>query len=460
MVTQISSGQKATSLQYGKEFRNQEIKLPNLTQRDTNKIIILIFIKDSYKEENTWLRKIDEEHIIDTSHVVIYKINLPAMCDTTPSAQRIVINNLNLYNFPNHHKQIQFEIILQANENAKVWALNKLVARSNLFTPLNNDIPEDVSNPKKLNSAKVYSITDDKKFKDDFIFLVSKSPEYLYINSLQNRLQDSLNLLKKQYFKIDSLYNLKINQKIIIEFGTLPKYFSTNAQSSIVKSSANHQALKYCRSFNNQSQIHYSLGVGMDKINFNSNFNPEKLTLGYFTDEQGDQYKSEILNFKGTEYIIIKNYNIEFGLNYYFKSGEVSKRKLNWYCGFQFAFNSKPVIEKTELLSASNLQETRQYEVLNFDKLTVPTILNIDHPDNFRSYYTNTSILGVLLKLGTQFSLQTNLIYRASSNLANRQIPIIRKESENFIYSPIIFSQQQLNINSIGFMISLGYDIH
>lgn len=460
LAPQMSFGQNATSLTYGKIFKNQEILLPNLTPRDSNKVVILIFIKDSYKEENTWLRKIDQDHIIDTSHVVIYKINLPAMCDTTPAAERIVINNLNLYNFPNHHKQIKFEIILQANDFAKNWALSKLVSRRNLFNPLNNEIPDDVSNPKKLKPAKVYSIIDDTKIKDDFIFLVTKTPEYSYINEVQNEIKDSFELLKKQYLKIDSLYKLTQNQQLNFEYGILSNLFYPNEKSTMINYTVKHLSLNYCRSMKHQSPLYYTIGIGMDRIHFVSSFMPEKLTLGYFTDAQGDKYKSELLNFQGNENTIIKNFDIELGLKYYRKSPNLWSRKFNYYAGFQFGLNSKPVIETSELFAEENILETRQYEILNFDKLTIPADFNIEYPENLRNYYTSTITLGFILKLSNQFYAQTNLIQRTSTNLAINQIPAISRDSEKFIFSPIIFSQRHLNTNSIGLTISLIYDIH
>jgi hypothetical protein len=149
-------------------------------------------------------------------------------------------------------------------------------------------------------------------------------------------------------------------------------------------------------------------------------------------------------------------------LNYFQNISANSQSKLQWlaFAGFQFALNSKPEIRKFEIEYSKNLIETRQYQILNFDKLSAPAFLKIESSENFQSYSTVSSNIGLLVKCNEQLLIQISLLYRTSSNLANRQIPVIRKESEDFIYSPIIFSQQQLNINSIGFTISLGYDIN
>ncbi len=460
LTTKTVFGQEAIKLEYYNVYSKEEFKLPRLTKLDSNKIVILIFIKDSYREENTWLRQIEKEHTIDTANVVIYKIYLPAICDTLPATKKIVINNLNLYKFPDHTTQIKFQIIIQANEKAKNWALNKLVARANLFSVWENEIPENISNPKKLKPAQVYSITD-ASLKDDFIFLISKSPEYTYLSKVQGKLQDSFLQLKRNFIKLDSLSKEKIKQKISIECGVLPNIFSTNPRMPATLCVI-QPVIKYLRSLSINSPIYYSIGLGITKLDFESTINPSTMDLGYFSDEQGDKFKSTLINLQCSEKIMAKNYNLELGLNYLQNISANSQSKLQWFAfaGFQFGLNSKPEIRKFEIEYAKNLIETRQYQILNFDKLSAPAILKIESSDNFQSYSTVSSNIGLLVKCNEQLLIQISLLYRTSSSLANRQIPIIRKESEDFIYSPIIFSQQQLNINSIGFTISLGYDIH
>ena len=188
-------GQKVHNLAYNKVYYREEFNLPILSHSDSNKIVILIFTKDSYGEDNKWLNNIEYENTLDTSHFVFFRIKLPVICDTTPTLKRINFGGSSLYSFPDHTVQKKFQVIIQANNNSMEWAMKKLSYNSNFFVPLPNNPPKN-TNTKKQKPPIFYNISD-LKTKNDFIYLVTKSPEYSSFENIKSELEDSLYSLKK-----------------------------------------------------------------------------------------------------------------------------------------------------------------------------------------------------------------------------------------------------------------------
>jgi hypothetical protein len=218
----------------------------------------------------------------------------------------------------------------------------------------------------------------------------------------------------------------------------------------------------------------FSTGFGIANLNFNSENNEKSIVLGYFSDQFGDKYKSELINFQSIEVLEFKNYSLSIGLNYLkpiilktknedsetFNTHLINCKawKFSTYYGLQLEVNSKPELQKSEITISKNTQETRQYQVLNFDKTIQPTTPAIKFPGNLKSYYSGIVSFGLKAQVH-HFSILSSFFYCKSSMLINERYAPFQKQEDQIVYSPLLFTQNKFDIQSFGLNISIGYEI-
>ncbi len=444
-------GQKIHQLNYSDVYNNDCYKLPFVNSKDSNKIVVLIFTKDSDKFENTWLLHLEDERILDTAHFIFFKINFPVTCSSPPQKKCILINNLNLFNFPDSHLQNSFQIILVANENSKKWALKKLgTSYENLFATIKNENPLSKEKNSKLKLAKAYTITE-KKYKEDFLYLISKNSQYNHLIKLQDNFKDSFFQLNNYYHKLDSISKLTSKHLILLDLNISPICLSTGSKHPTT-TNVKQTNIVYSN-ISSRLPLQFNVGVGMTNILFTSNINIPTSHIGKFRDLNGDLYSSNILNVVSFEEICTNNYNLNLGLNFYRKF-----KNCSFTMGAQFNFNSRPEIQSSKIILNEGIIESKKYEVLNFDEIKNPINIYINNSNNFMPYFNGVAKIGLFYEY-ERFYLHGCINFVTSSNLIINTKSRFLKDSESVIYNPEIYTTPTTKIQTYCLNLSLGYEI-
>ena len=442
------------------------------TKNKSEKLIVIIFKKASFEEEERWL-KLKTIEDIDTANVTIIEFIYPENCPKITTKRRtIIVDNFEItdYEVP-HEMASSFHIILLMKPKIKTWVIDK-IGEAN-FNKLTKHIPEISEQQAKKKTPDYYVFSDKNQFNNHFIYLITKSPQYQSLMRLEANFGDSLQQLRRQYKTNDSLSKIKNESGFSLGYGYLPKKWSTGPHNS-TSFFASQIEFNYRRSLMKNSPIMFSTGFGIANLNFNSENNEKSIVLGYFSDQFGDQYKSELINFQSIEVLEFKNYSLSIGLNYLkpiilktknedsetFKTHPKNCKawKFSTYYGLQLEVNSKPELQKSEITISKTTQEARQYQVLNFDKTIQPTTPAIKFPGNLKSYYSGIVSFGLKAQVH-HFSILSSFFYCKSSMLLNERYAPFQKQEDQIVYSPLIFTQNKFDIQSFGLNISIGYEI-
>jgi hypothetical protein len=443
------------------------------TKNKSEKLIVIIFKKASFEDEERWL-KLKTIEDIDTANVTIIEFIYPENCPKITTKRRtIIVDNFEItdYEVPAEMAS-SFHIILLMKPNIKTWVIDK-IGEAN-FNKLTKHIPEISDQQAKKKTPDYYVFSDKNQFNNHFIYLITKSPQYQSLMRLEANFGDSLQQLRSQYKTIDSLSKIKNKSGFSLGYNYLPKKWSTGP-NNLTSFCASQIEFKYRQSLIKNSPIMFSTGFGITNLNFQSQNNEKSIVLGYFSDQFGDLYKSELLNFTSNEVLEFKNYNLSIGFNYInpillktkeadsetFKKNHLRCKalKLSTYHGLQLDVNSKPELQKSEITISKNTQETRQYQVLNFDKTIQPTTPVIKFPGNLKSYYSGIVSFGLKAQV-QHFSILSSFFYCKSSMLSNERYAPFQKQEDQIVYSPLLFTQNKFNIQSFGLNISIGYEIY
>jgi hypothetical protein len=452
--------QSVIKLNYTDIHSKENYVVPNINANDSNKLIILLFIKEAYKIQNAWFKEI-EHYDIDTAHLKIFRIDLPQFCGTSRKTKSIQINNYKIYNFPDYETQIKFQIIFIGNETAKNWGVNKVENSNLLFKPLKNEISKSKYKNDLSPTRHLFS-TNDSSCKEDFKYLIKKNRTFDQFVNLKIDLKDSILLFNKKFSLLDSIYKSKQKKDVIFN-----SYFQSNILSNTDKSIPIFFSYKfkinYSWRLDSKLPIKLNLGTGFTILDFKSELISKISVLGFYKDSDGDIYNSEILNFHSKEHTVTNNYCLNFGMNYLPKS---KKNKITPLIGIQIGINSKPEIRKNNIYIKEELIEARRYEVLNFDAIQKPISSKVEDKNNFIPYLEYLIPVGLHYQIEKSYQNQIKKFYIAfcinfvsTSNINSHQKSRFEKKDDIIVYNPLIFAVPALKIQSIGFNLSLGYEI-
>jgi hypothetical protein len=452
---------------------NGDTPIVPMIRNKSDKLIVFIFRKELATKDEKWLQ-IEKNEDLDTAHVMFVQVIYPTDCPIITFQHRIInIDNVKITDYPGPDEMTSsFHIILIIKPKNKTWVINK-IGEAN-FNRLTKHFPESLNNQTATKPPDYYVFKDLNQFNNQFIYLITKSPQYQSLMRLEENFVDSFQQLRRQYDLIDSLSKIKNESGFSLGYNYLPKKWSTGPNNS-TSFCASQIEFKYRHSLIKNSPIMFSTGFGITNLNFQSQNNEKSIVLGYFSDQFGDLYKSELLNFTSNEVLEFKNYNLSIGFNYInpillktkeadsetFKKNHLRCKalKLSTYHGLQLDVNSKPELQKSEITISKNTQETRQYQVLNFDKTIQPTTPVIKFPGNLKSYYSGIVSFGLKAQV-QHFSILSSFFYCKSSMLSNERYAPFQKQEDQIVYSPLLFTQNKFNIQSFGLNISIGYEIY
>jgi len=473
------SAQSIIDIDFQEYVLNKQTNLNELSDIDTNKLVVIIFTKASNSAENIWLENLDYLHNLDTNNIIFYKLQFPVICAPTLDKEIKVGNKIiyslqgELGHIPDGNSQFLFKVLIIANDNSKRWATKK-IGTEGIFKTTNATKIKNKKNSeqqRKKNLLDVY-VFDSLKFRDEFILLVTKSPTYSNLTKLEANVRDSFIQMRKEYKLFDSLSKLTSTKFLSFEINSL--LINSNKHSSKTTHFYSTQTkVKILNALSRNLPLFYSFGVGIQNLNLITDFDSKVIDLGYHFDQYGDQFKSELLNFHSTEMFEIKNYSFSLGLTLFkpienmrkksdpLNNNNPQKKAWNYstYYGIQLDLNSKPQIQQSTIKTSDNIQESRQYQVLNFDRTTQPTTVIIKFPDNFRSYYACSVTVGLKAQKN-HFLIFPSFFYYKSSILFNEGHATFQKQQDQIVYAPLTLTQQKINIQSFGLNISIGYEIY
>ncbi len=444
-----------------------ELHMKNKSQ----KLIVIVFKKQSFENEEQWL-KLNEIEDIDTANVAFIEFIYPENCPSiTTQRRKIIFNKTEIldYQVPDEMPS-SFQILFILTPKNKTWIINKIGEPN--FNRLKKHYSGSLEKQNINQLPDYYSFNDLTKFKNQFTYLITKSPGYQTATRLENNFADSLQLLRRQLNILDSLSKVRIATGLSIGCKYLTNKWTTSPKHPNLLTVANQREFNFRHALIKNQPLLFSAAFGIANLNCHSQNKEKYIELGYYSDQFGDYYKSELINFESIELFEFKNYILSVGINYILPLSQEPKKakaeifknnkhnaKFDLFFGMQIDINTKPELNKFEIKISETLKESRQYQILNFDKIIQPSLPTINFSNNLKSYYSSSITVGSRYQVN-HFSIFPSFFYYKSLMGSTDKHSPFQKQGEQINYTPSIFTQQSFNIQSLGISISIGYEIY